>query len=184
MNKPDYNSVMLDLETMGTGPQAAVIQVGAVAFHSVEYGVDTAAGFLADVDLTSSLMAGGQTDASTVRWWRDRGGFPKTGPAKDIRLTLLQLTKWWEQYPNAGFVWAKGPSFDVAILEGYFRSLRLACPWKYSRSRDVRTVFDLAQEQLWEPAPVEVVHEARADCINQITDLLSALKVIRADSKN
>ena len=30
-----YDSLMIDLETMGTGPNAAVIQLGAVAFNSV-----------------------------------------------------------------------------------------------------------------------------------------------------
>ena len=58
--------VMLDLETMGTGPTAAITAIGAVAF-SVEAGItDT---FYKKVDLESSVRNGGTMDPGTVIWW-------------------------------------------------------------------------------------------------------------------
>lgn len=59
--------VMLDLETMGNGPRAAIVAIGAV-----EFDLDTGAvgeRFYTPVDLATSVSLGGEMDASTVLWW-------------------------------------------------------------------------------------------------------------------
>src|SRR5260370_42586610 len=62
---PEYH-VMVDLETMGTGHNAAITQIGAVLF--------TIDGKIHDeydelVALESSMKAGMAVDAGTVKWW-------------------------------------------------------------------------------------------------------------------
>ena len=59
--------IMLDLETMGTGTQAAIVAIGAVEFD-LEKGI-LGEEFYRTVDLSSSISCGGIIDADTVLWW-------------------------------------------------------------------------------------------------------------------
>lgn len=182
MNK-EFDSVMIDWETMGTGPQAAVVQLGAAAFDSKTGETQPNQDFLGDIDLVSSLMLGGYTDRSTVDWWRDRGGFRPVGPTRELRNVLVTFRHWLlTSYPNVTRVWAQGASFDIAIAEGYFRRAKLDCPWAYNAGRDTRTVYDLARERGWTKPDAEPAHEARADCRAQIATLMSALRTLRDGS--
>ncbi len=58
-------NIMLDLETMGNGPDAAIIAVGACKFDTIAV-LDT---YYCVVDLTSSLNAGLKVDGDTILWW-------------------------------------------------------------------------------------------------------------------
>lgn len=172
------DSIMLDIESLGLGPNAGLIQIGAVAFDS-KTGKPRSDEFEVDVDLLSALMAGGEVDDSTVRWWREQKG-PKLARPKDIRGALCDLSSWIKKFPGVTRVWAQGPSFDIAVLEGYYKRLGLPIPWKYNAARDTRTVYDLAQETGWKkPAGSEPVHTGMEDCRRQIVALSSALATIR-----
>lgn len=121
------DSVMIDLETMATGPNAGVIQVGAIPFNS-RTGLVKPDLFEVDVDLHSALLLGGEVDASTVQFWRDQGGLQPKRPPKAMRSALTELARWLGKYPDLKRVWAQGPSFDVAILEGYYRRAGVPIP--------------------------------------------------------
>lgn len=175
------DSVMIDLETMATGPNAAVIQIGAVVFNS-RTGYAKSDPFEVDVDLHSALLLGGEVDASTVQFWRDQGGLQPKHPPKAMRSALTDLASWLGKYPDLKRVWAQGPSFDVAVLEGYYRRAGIPIPWGYSMPRDTRTVYDLAKERGWsKPAGTEPKHTAVEDCRRQIICLMSALNVLRGN---
>ena len=175
------DSVMIDLETMATGPNAGVIQVGAIPFNS-RTGLAKPDLFEVDVDLHSALLLGGEVDASTVQFWRDQGGLQPKRPPKAMRSALTDLARWLGKYPDLKRVWAQGPSFDIAVLEGYYKRLGLPIPWKYNAARDTRTVYDLAREQGWEkPEGTEPVHTGMEGCRRQIICLMSALKWLRGE---
>lgn len=174
------DSVMIDIESMAVGPNAGLIQVGAIPFDS-RTGLVKPDFFEVDVDLISALMAGGEVDGGTVRWWQDLKG-PKLKRPKDVRGALHELSTWLKKYPDVKRVWAQGPSFDIAVLEGYYKRLGLPIPWKYNAARDTRTVYDLAREQGWEkPEGTEPVHTGMEDCRRQIICLMSALKWLRGE---
>lgn len=175
------DSVMIDLETMATGPNAGVIQVGAIPFNS-RTGLAKPDLFEVDVDLHSALLLGGEVDASTVQFWRDQGGLQPKRPPKAMRSALTDLARWLGKYPDLKRVWAQGPSFDVAILEGYYRRAGVPIPWGYSMARDTRTVYDLAKERGWsKPEGTQAVHTSLEDCRRQIICLMSALNVLRGN---
>jgi exodeoxyribonuclease VIII len=174
----DPDSIMLDLETMGLGPNAAVIQIGARPFNMLN-GKISSNGLLIDVDLYSSLMIGGEVDDDTVRWWRERGGLKPEGPRRTMPLALSILADFFGKYPTADLVWAQGPSFDIAVLEGYYGRMGRKTPWTFHRARDTRTVYQLARAQGWEkPREGETAHQALADCDQQIAHLCSALAAL------
>lgn len=180
-HKPIYNSVMIDIESMGIGPRAALLQLGAVAFNFETFETQPPGeAFLEDVDLASALMAGGKTDDETVRWWQDRGGFRPSGPTREVRTVLVNLRRWFDNHPGVTHVWCKGPSFDAAVIEGFYERTGLACPWAYNAPRDLRTAVQLAEDTgLWNRSGVEPSHNAVADCLLQIRELQGAMAVMR-----
>lgn len=175
----DMDSVMIDLETMGTGPNAAVVQIGAIPFNS-QTGMVRPDFFLADVDLASSVRLGGLVTEDTRNWWLDQGGFKHDQHPEDLLGAMTRLGAWMSRFPNLQRVWAQGPSFDVAILEGYYQRAGLEAPWAFNAARDTRTVYDLARERGWDkPEGTEAKHHALEDCRRQIICLRGALAVLR-----
>ncbi|APL99176.1 exonuclease [Bordetella phage MW2] len=182
MSKEQMDSVMIDLETMATGPNAALIQIGAMAFDSREGIVDLDM-FEIDVDLDSAIQAGGRVTASTIGWWAEQGGVQLLSMEPVLIGEALEtFAEWLGRFPKVQRVWAQGPSFDIAILEGYYERLRKPVPWAYNAARDTRTVYDLARERGWDkPEGMEPVHRGLEDCHRQLTCLMSALNVLRGN---
>lgn len=173
------DSVMLDLETMDTTINAAVVQVGAIPFNS-QTGLVRPDFFLMDVTLATSVALGGSVGEGTVGWWEDQGGFHPRHHPEPMRKVLEELADWLSFLPEVRYIWAQGPSFDVAILEGYYQRAGIMVPWAFNSARDTRTVYDLARERGWEkPEGTEALHYALEDCRRQIICLRSALEVIR-----
>lgn len=173
-----YDSAMLDIESMGTGPNAAVVQIGALAFNS-QTGRVASGEFLVDIDLVSSVLEGGEVDQDTVNWWLEIGWRRPVG-TKYLVGALAALSDWFRNFPTVERVWAQGPSFDIAVLEGFYRRTKMPAPWRYNAARDTRTVYDLARERGWEkPEGTEPVHNGLGDSRRQIICLMSALNVIR-----
>jgi len=72
--------VMLDLETMGNGPRAAIVAIGAVEFDPETGTVGER--FYQAVDLATAVSMGGEMDASTVLWWMQQGDEARAAFAK------------------------------------------------------------------------------------------------------
>ena len=64
-------NVMFDLETMGSGPDAAIVAIGAVEFDTVTALLGRR--FYRVVNLASAVAAGGVIAPSTVLWWMRQG---------------------------------------------------------------------------------------------------------------
>ena len=64
MSEHIFTQVMLDLETMGKGPDAAIVAIGACTFDIAAGKIGTT--YYNRVDLASAVSAGGVIDASTV----------------------------------------------------------------------------------------------------------------------
>ena len=67
-----YEAIMIDIEAMGLGPNAAIIQIGAIIFREDDGKIKDR--FDISVDLMSSLNNGGEVDQETVDWWKSQGG--------------------------------------------------------------------------------------------------------------
>lgn len=171
------DSIMIDLETLATSPNAAVIQVGAVAFDS-HSGTVSPFPFTADVDLFSAVMLGGEVEAGTAQWWRDRGGLELKDP-RPLREVLGDLSKWLAQFKDVKRVWCQGANFDEPVLAGYYLRAGMPCPWSYRAARDTRTVYDLAEQFGWQKPKGETAHIALRDCLAQVRCLMSALDHLR-----
>ena len=181
-----YNAAMTDIESMGVGPNAAVVQIAFVAFNT-ETGEVSPDYCYVNVDLSSSLLHGGEVDSPTVQWWRNRDfrALSSGGPARPLPDALRRVSGWFSRFPGLETVWAQGPSFDIACLEGYYKRLNREAPWAYNRPRDTRTIYWLAKEVAgWSKTKdAEPKHDALADCRIQVRTLMSALGAIRLASR-
>jgi len=136
--------VMVDIETLGLDPGAAILSIGAVEFDTDALGAE----FYEEVSLQSCQDAGLSIDAETLEWWLGldesvngvlRGGSQLEGVLKSFSL--------W--FPDDAEIWANAPSFDCTHLEAAYEAVGLSEPWEYYDQRDVRTVRNL-------PCAVEV----------------------------
>jgi len=142
--------IMLDLETMGSGPMAAIVAIGAVEFDiSGKNLVDCE--FYRAVDLESSTAAGMVMDASTVTWWLQQNGNAReyiTGEGMPLASVLLQFSGWLGMLGEKDElrIWGNGAAFDNVILASAYRLLRQNRPWHYRNDRCYRTVAALHPE--------------------------------------
>lgn len=137
-----YSNVMIDLETMGNGPAAAVVAIGAVAF-------DLTAGELGPtyynrISLESAVACGGIMDASTVTWWLQQEQEARLEIARDgglhIAEALHSFSAWMEQHTHEPEVWGNGASFDNVILRGAYHRNGTTPPWAWWNDRCYRTI--------------------------------------------
>ena len=139
--------IMLDLETMGTGPQAAIVAIGAVEFD-LEKGI-LGEEFYETVYLSSSVSCGGIIDADTVLWWmqqseKARSMFCNTENI-DIITALYEFTSWLQKCGDVDKVrlWGCGAAFDNVILASAYRNAAIPVPWKFFNDRCYRTIKSL-----------------------------------------
>ena len=135
--------VMLDLETMGNGPQAAIIAIGAVEFDIQAQQIGER--FYKVIDLESAVACGGVMDASTVLWWMKqsdaaRSAFDRGG--ESIAAVLQQFAAWVEsRAPRDDVrVWGNGAAFDNVILASAYRRNGTRQPWQFLNDRCYRTM--------------------------------------------
>lgn len=148
--------VMIDIETLGLDPGAAILSVGAVEFDTDGLGEE----FYHVVDLESCQDAGLHIDANTLDWWLSQDDAVTdilTGgePLANVLAFLQRFV------PEDAEVWANSPSFDCEMLEVAYDAVDMAEPWTYDKERDVRTVMSL-------PGAVEV--EMEGDEHNALDD--------------
>jgi exodeoxyribonuclease VIII len=135
--------VMLDLETMGSGPNAAIVAIGAVAFDIEARAIGPK--FYSLVDLTTAVECGGVMDAATVLWWvqqKEAARIALVGDAAThIRAALANFASWLAESIDAEpRIWGNGAAFDNVILASAYRNAGQRQPWKHWNDCCYRTV--------------------------------------------
>jgi len=132
------NNIMLDLETMGTGYNSAIIAIGAVKFD-INNGITDK--FYKVVDLNSCIKKGFDIDADNVYWWLRQSDQAKGELSKNlihIKDALIQF-KGWIGKGNLQ-IWGNGSDFDNVILTNAFRKYGVTSPWPHYSNRCYRTI--------------------------------------------
>lgn len=146
------NNVMLDLETVGQGSNAAIVALGAVEFD-IATGA-TAFEFYAVIDLKSSLAFGEPIDASTFEWWMQQDTAARqiffNDERQELNLVLDNFTEWLHKIGKDTIrVWGNGDDFDNVILQNAFKTTGYRdAPWPHYANRNVRNMVDLGLDLL------------------------------------
>lgn len=133
--------IMIDIETMGTGPDAPVLSIGAVAF--TKDGLSD--GFYEECTLQSTRKTGAKLDADTIVWWLRQGDAPrlKIANAKGDQIDMLQSFADWCSGQKISGVWGNGATFDNVLLTQSFKRAKIKQPWPFWADRCYRTVKNL-----------------------------------------
>lgn len=175
--------IMIDLETMGSGPDAAIVSIGACAM-SVERGIYSQ--FYSPVSLKSSVKHGGRIDADTVLWWLRQSEAARASltdpaaPPTHIIQALGDLSDWMGSLApevNDRRVWGNGADFDLPILASAYRGIGEAAPWPYFGSRCFRTIKNL-HRHIPAPARHGTHHQALDDAVHQAEHWLAIMRSI------
>lgn len=172
---------VLDLETMGKGPRAAIVAIGCVR---IEQGIITGS-IYRRVSLETSLQAGLQVDASTIEWWlqQDEAARAEIYKPAAIRIegALANLAEFMGNNhlhkPNPkALLWGNGSSFDNVIVGNAFDACGIPRPWLFWNDRDLRTLLALYPEA--KQLPFEgTKHHALDDAMHEAKQLLMALNL-------
>ena len=140
-----WHHLMIDLETMGTNPDAPINSIGGKFFdpETGEMGPE----FSKTIDLDT---AGGVIDRDVIKWWLKQSREAQSAILTDeipLDDALLQLREFIDENSGEFFVqvWGNGANFDNTILRRSYERQGIPCPWRYYNDRDVRTIVELGK---------------------------------------
>jgi hypothetical protein len=173
--------VMIDIETMSTAPNAAILAIGAVTF-TVDGGVDATTAREWLVDLGDSVAHGGQMDADTVLWWTQQSERARRGLVATRQLrehAALEGLAWMLScLPGKPSIWANGTDFDLTILRSALHRHGMRDLWAFWQQRDLRTLRKLMTHV---PAPARAEddkHGALRDAVHQAEHAVLLLRAL------
>jgi len=174
-------NVMIDLETLGTSPDAPILSIGAVYFDPDTGKMGSEFHVKLDFEEACTDRA---IDPATVKWW--------FGQSDEARAALTDTQVGYGKYDALQFlssflenpsvkVWGNGATFDISMLEDLFRQLRIKIPWKFYNVRDVRTVVAMA-EGIIDRSDIPFIgikHDALADAVHQAVYVSAMWQMLR-----
>jgi len=163
--------VMIDIETLGIEPGAAILSIGACTFDTDGVGETVEV----SVDLESCQDRGLEIDADTLKWWLGQDDAARDvltgGAALPTALSELRHFLDTNDYDE---LWANSPKFDMEHLEAAYDALDWPTPWEFFRLRDVRTVTELPGAVELEQDGTE--HDALDDAVHQAREVAATLR--------
>ena len=152
--------VMIDLETMSTAPNAAIVSLGAVLMNNIAEEISV---FYCTVSLESSARAGLHIDPNTVMWWMRQSDEARQALAQDrtdLTDALTDFSDWLPPFVEG--VWGNGATADNVWLVEAYRATGLKRPWLYKSDRCYRT-FRAQHRDVDDPIKNTDAHNALAD---------------------
>lgn len=176
----EFTHLMVDIETMGTKSNSAIISVGAVEFN-IETG-ETGKEFYRNVTLKSSVELGLNVDADTVMWWMGQSEDARKSLVKEKPTTISQALADFGEFCNRGYqIWGNSASFDLGLLQDAYDKLNVEIPWDFRKERCVRTLVSFAPEIKKGMSFKGIAHNALGDCYHQIEYCTLAWKSLKRE---
>lgn len=185
VNPNPMADVMVDLETMGTRPNAPIIAIGAVTFDMRNLTLGER--FYSTVDLASSVGLGSVVDPGTVMWWLKQSDDARKAltmrKAPHAMVVLGQFADWMRRNAverKSVRVWGCGPDFDCVLLSEHYHKGLLEVPWEFWNQRDYRTLKSLYPNVEQDPRVGH--HNALDDAIHQVNHIFKIRRTLRGQS--
>lgn len=177
---------MLDVETLGTGDHAPIIQIGAVRFDwtpcdeapngwtSSPYGE-----FRHNILWTSEGF--GQVDIPTLQWWLKQDGTTRREVwdqeyALELDVALRSFFKWVRDGGDAWTVWANSPQDDLRWLRQACERAGVTYEFTYRQPRDMRTLVKVLGTDEDRPLRVGKKHDALDDAHHQARHVVNIMQ--------
>ena len=161
---------MIDIETIDTGPESAILSIAATRFNVKNSRLDRGSiEILVDVD--DCLARGCTYSEDTIKWWDQQAEDVRykafdAGPRYSLPDALFKLRGFCAGVER---FWCQGLNFDQIILEQAYKRCGEPRPWSYWQWRDSRTIMKLVDDL---PAKNSSAHDALYDVGYQIDCIL------------
>lgn len=164
--------VMIDIETLGNGNEAALLSIGACKFDPNNPRKKIEDSFYVAIDPATCQAYGLKIDATTVMWWMDdQRNEARSRLMADDRTdlaTALEGFSMW--FGNKSMpVWGNGATFDNVIMRSAYAKIGDEAPWKFWDDRCYRTLKNFATGI--KLSRVGTYHNALDDAISQALHL-------------
>jgi len=169
--------IMVDIESLGTQPGSVILSIGAVVFGKTGMGET----FYRNINILSQLLAGLTTDPETIAWWAKQSGAARGSLFPGQVSLFTALTDFTAFVKRDDCLWAKGPDFDMMMINEAYRALGTKPSWSFRNTRDVRTILAIGKNldlPSWPPMDERTKHHALHDAeyqALQVTEVLEKL---------
>ncbi len=144
LKMPTLAHCMVDLETLGKTPGAALMSIGAVMFDPVTGQLGET--FYRNILPSSCEALGMHRDPETEAWWarqpREAWDALRVNQLW-VAHALSEFSRFWVNSP-ATYFWSHGANFDEVLLRVAFDATKLTTPWHYTNVRCCRTILGVA----------------------------------------
>ena len=173
---------MIDLESLGTRPDCAILTLGAAKFDPFTPDAFGDSLYLR-IDVDEQLALGREVQADTLEWWgRQAEDVREEALGEGNRVSLESMYKQLNRLTvGVENIWCQGPAFDIVILENIYRQLGWPTPWQFWQIRDSRTLFGVHGD------PREKnkagLHNALEDCVSQAQGVQQIYHALKLEKK-
>ena len=174
--------IMLDLESLGTRPDCAILTLGAVKFDPfTPDAFGDSLYFRIDVD--EQLALGREIQQDTLNWWaKQADDVREEALGEEGRVSLETMYRDLNRFcVGVENIWCQGPAFDIVILENIYRQMGWPTPWQFWQIRDSRTLFGVHGD------PREKgkagLHNALEDCISQAQGVQAIYHALKLEKR-
>ncbi len=142
------NHLMIDIETLGTSADSAILSIGAVFFEPSSSRLGNE--FYREISLASCQATGMKMDASTIQWWMKQSKeaqkvFHEENVTISDALSAFRTFVFNNSKLTNLQVWGNGPSFDNTIVSAAYDRIDVKKPWLHWNERCVRTMVELGR---------------------------------------
>ncbi len=138
---------MIDIETLGTKPNAVILSVGAIKFDPYSNS-EPFDGKHWRLDVDAQTEKDREVNEDTLAWWAKQDpaiqedAFGESGRTDCVQF-MKELNAW---LTGCESVWCQGPQFDMVILENLFTQFDHHKGWAFWQIMDCRTLFNIMPE--------------------------------------
>jgi len=177
-----YDDISIDLETVSTRPDAAIVSIGAVCFDRRPGGTGFGPEFHVVCDWKTD--AKGHVHQGTLEWWRNQDPndvvFSNTVERMPLHKALAELQKFADAWANCMTFWWQRGNMDQQWLDSAFERCGMDAPWNYSQWMDQRTLCrELKAEVPFQGDRHNALHDAK----HQARCILAALHTVNSKGK-
>jgi exodeoxyribonuclease VIII len=184
-----YTDISLDLETLSTRPDAAILSIGVVPFNRGTGEIGEGAEI--HVKIFPQLFSR-HVMFSTIKWWVGQSkeaisqaavGQRTAYKLKEALALLRTVVISWAVDENEVKVWGNGAAFDNAILIHAYKQKKYPCAWKYWNDLCLRTIETQVEDKdgsrLKDLVPfVGTKHNALADAEHQAKLVIKGYQIL------
>lgn len=179
MELKQNNHIMVDIETLSTAKNAAILQIAMQQFCPATGQLFESINVKFDAEEVFNDTRFDKSYSTTIEFWHQkmnsavRNQVWNEGERHHMSQGLQLIYNFVRSIPQAK-VWGNGPAFDLAIIVNAFETFSYPLPWVYYNERCVRTITNIDRDYAKSIQFEGLQHDALDDCKHQIK-MISAI---------